>query len=94
MRACGQAVPLASGESRAVLQRALDAAQGQRGAGRDDEAAWTLRRAFDAVLDGHPPKIKTEVDIALCCASPFHSAVALRDPDRRSQQLIPSAVSS
>ena len=80
VRACSQALPLASGGSRAALQRALDTAQGLRGAGRDDEAAWALRRAFDAVLE--EPKRASEVgthreyDIRnpLCSTSPAAQA--------------------
>jgi hypothetical protein len=41
---------MASGQTRARLQQALDEAQRLRTAHRDDEAAWALRRAFDAAL--------------------------------------------
>ena len=50
LRACSLAVPLASGQTRAQLQRAMDEAQRLRTGRRDNDAAWTLRRAFDAVL--------------------------------------------
>ena len=50
LRACGLAIPLASGAMGVLLQRALDEAQQLRAARREDDAAWKLRKAFDAVL--------------------------------------------
>ena len=50
LRACGLAIPLASGAMGVRLQRALDEAQQLRAARREDDAAWKLRKAFDAVL--------------------------------------------
>ena len=53
IQACDSALKLASGQIRAQLQRALEEAQRLRGMRREDEAAWTLRRAFDTVLASH-----------------------------------------
>jgi hypothetical protein len=76
VRACGAAIALASGQTRERLQKALDEAQRLRTARRDDDAAWALRRAFDAALAEPSPARSAAAKSAADPAPPIADAAA------------------